>query len=227
MSDNAAPTAEAPQPVANLSVEQGQYTWSPNPLILVVSGPSAAGKDVLIAELRRRYDSLHFVVTATSREARPGERHGVDYYFLSRQEFEERLERGEFLENAVIYDDRYGVLSSELTDALNGGRDVVMRVDVQGARTLRRLLPDAVFVFVLAESEQEHLRRLRDRGSEDNRSLEKRMARVRQEIAALPEFDYVIVNRCGHLEDAVCTLCAIFDAEKARVHQRRQRVGRQ
>lgn len=212
--------------VPNLSVAQGQYAWQPNPLVMVVSGPSAAGKDALIAGLRSRHESMHFVVSATSRCARPGERHGVDYYFISREEFEARLGQGEFLENAQVYGDRYGVLRRQVTDALAEGRDVVMRVDVQGARTLRRLLPDAVFVFVLAESEEAHLRRLRDRGSEDGKSVEVRTAKLRQELAQLPEFDYVIVNRSGQLEEAVCTLCAIYDAEKARVHQRQQRVGR-
>jgi guanylate kinase len=227
MSEGGVPLSSASAPLPNLSVADGRYTWTPNPLVMVVSGPSAAGKDALIMGLRQRREAVHFVVTATSRCPREGEHHGVDYHFLSPEEFEARLGRGEFLENARVYEHRYGVLRRELTDPLADGRDVVMRVDVQGAKTLRGLLPDAIFVFVLAESEQEHLRRLRDRGSEDEQSLEHRMARLRQELSHLPQFDYVIVNRCGRLDDAVCTLCAIYDAEKARVHQRRQRVGQQ
>lgn len=203
----------------------GAFCWRPHPLIVVVSGPSGAGKDAAISGLRRLRPDIHFVVTATSRCPREGETHGVDYYFLSRHEFEERLARGEFIEHARVYDDHYGVLRRELTHAIDGGRDVIMRVDVQGARTLRRLLPDAVFLFMLADSEQEHMRRLRSRGSETEDSLKVRQEKLRRELEHLPEFDYVVLNRQGRLEETVEQLLAVFRAEKSRVGQRCQRIG--
>ena len=200
----------------------GLVAWQPNPLVIVISGPSGAGKDAVIERLLALDDSSHFVVTATSRPRRQGECDGVHYHFFSAEEFERRLGLGEFLEHALIYGDHYGVLRRELTDALDRGEDVVVRVDVQGARTLRSLLPEAVFVFVVAESEEELLRRLHDRGSEDEQSLARRGAKLRQELSCLADFDYVVVNRRDCLEEAVQQLVAIMTAEKLRV---RQRVG--
>lgn len=223
MSEGQAAEVCARPSVRSFRTDDGRYIWEPNPLVVVVSGPSGAGKDAVIAGLRQKRPSMHFVVTATSRPPRPSERHGVDYYFLPRDEFERRLECGEFLENDEHFGHLYGVLRSELSDALARGHDVVLRVDVKGAATLRGLLPEAVFVFVMAESEQEHLRRLQGRGSEGSEALDARLARLKQEVACLPDFDYVVVNRCGRLEEAISTLDCIVCAEKARVHRGRQR----
>jgi len=215
MSEMEAPHTCA-HPGARSSCES-EYLGRPSPLVIVVSGPSGAGKDAVIAGLREKRPSMHFVVTATSREPRATECHGVDYYFISRAEFETGLAEGRFLEWDEHFGNLYGVPRDEVTDALSCGQDVVMRVDVKGARTLRGLLPEAVFVFVIAESEQEHLRRLQARGSEDEDALARRIARLQQEMACLPEFDYVVVNRCGRLDEAVSLLDSIVCAEKARV----------
>ena len=210
--------------VAALREQNGVFVWQPEPLVLVISGPSGAGKDSVVRRLCEMNPNLHFVVTATSRPMRPGERDGVDYHFLTREEFARRLDRGEFIEHAIVYGEHKGVLRSELTDALARGTDVIMRVDVQGARALKHMLPDAVFVFVIAESEEEHLHRLRLRGSEDEQSLSDRRAKLREEMACLPEFDYLIINRRGCLDETAKQLLAITTAEKSRVRQRRQRV---
>jgi guanylate kinase len=203
----------------------GSRAWQPRPLIIIVSGPSGAGKDAVVQGLLARNDSLHFVVTATTRQPRAGEKDGVDYHFLGREEFERRLAAGEFLENALVYGEHRGVLRRELTDALASGRDVIMRVNVDGARAMRRLLPDAVFVFLIAESAEVLLRRMDRRGSESEQSLAGRQAELARELACLPEFDYAIVNRRDALDEAVCHLQAIITAEKLRVRQPIQRVG--
>ena len=200
------------------------YPHQHEPLLVVISGPSGAGKDSVIKSMKARGVPFHFVVTATSRQRRPGEREGVDYRFLAPEEFQRRLRCGDFIEHAVVYGDHYGVPKGELMGALAAGRNAVLRVDVQGARTLRRLLPDAIFVFVMAESEDEHLRRLRRRGSETEQTLQHRAAKLRHELTYLPEFDYLVVNRRCRLEEAAAQLEAIATAERNRVARQQQRV---
>ncbi len=205
--------------VASFRANESGFLWEPSPVVVVISGPSGAGKDSVIRRLQERHGAMHFVVTATSRPPRPGEIAGRDYHFFSREEFAERVARGEFLEHALVYGDYKGVPRWEITDALASGQDVVMRVDVQGARTLRRVLPEAVFVFIMAESEEEHLRRLHGRGSEDERSLAARRDRLWQEIGHLHEFDYVVINRRDGLDQAADDVSSIILAEKLRVRR--------
>jgi len=222
---SAPPAAVTCEATPQLRYVDGTYLWQPTPLVIVLSGPSGAGKDAVVRRLLELGSGFHFVVTATSRQARPGERDGVDYHFLTDEEFERRLAGGEFLENAVVFGNHRGVLRRELADALASGKDAVMRVNVDGARTLRRLLPDAVFVFLLAESEEELLRRMGERGSESAQSFADRQAELRRELGCMPEFDYVIINRRSCLDEAVRQLMALVTAEKLRVRQRRQSVG--
>jgi len=208
-----------PIDVPGLSVTQGHLDWTPGPLVLVVSGPSGAGKDSVVRRLQERHGSLHFVVTATSRRPREGETAGQDYHFFSCDEFKDRVARGEFLEHALVYGEHKGVPRWEITRALDSGEDAVLRVDVQGARSLRQALPEAVFVFVMAESEEEHLRRLLKRGSQKEESFEARRARLWDEIGHLPEFDYLVVNRRDGLDQAADDMLAIIRAEKSRVRR--------
>jgi guanylate kinase len=164
---------------------------------------------------------LHFVVTMTTRPPRPGEEDGKDYIFVSEEEFERVLREGGFLENAVVYGHRYGVPKEQVKKALESGKDVVMRVDVQGARTLRRLVPEAVFIFLIPASEEELVRRLRARSTEDEKDLELRLAIAREEMKSLEEFDYVVINADGRLDEAVQKVMAIITAEKCRTKPRR------
>lgn len=207
--------------VAGLREDQGHLLWEPRPVVLVVSGPSGAGKDSVIRRLQQRHGSLHFVVTATSREPRDHEVPGRDYHFFSHEEFAARIARGEFLEHAEVYGQYKGVPKWEITEALDCGEDVVMRVDVQGARTLRQALPEAVFVFIMAESEEEHLRRLVDRRSENEMSLAARRDLLWHEIGCLKEFDYLVINRRDGIDRAAEDMMAIIAAERLRVHHRR------
>lgn len=192
----------------------------PPPLVAVVSGPSGVGKDAVIRRLQEKRPDLHFVVTATSRPRRPGEVHGVDYFFVSREEFEAWIAGGQLLEHAVVYGEYKGIPRAQVEEALARGTDVILRVDVQGAETMRRLLPGLISVFLVAESEAELVARLVDRKTESAERMAVRVATAREEMARVGEFDYVVVNRDGAMEDTVATIESILVAEKARVARR-------
>ena len=166
-------------------------------------------------------DAFYFVVTATTREPRGGEVHGRDYFFISHDEFARMIEEDELLEYAIVYNDYKGVPKQQIRDALNSGRDVIMRVDVQGAATIRKLVPDAIFIFLTAESEEALVNRLRERKSETAEGLNLRIATARQEMKRVQEFDYCVVNAEGQQERAVATILSIIESEHHRVEQRR------
>jgi guanylate kinase len=196
------------------------YDFKANPLLIVISGPSGAGKDAVIKRMKERGCPIHFIVTATTRPRRPGEVDGEDYFFLSREEFTGMIEAGEFLEHATVYGDYKGIPKSQVRQALVGGQDAIVRVDVQGAATVRSIIPEALFIFLTTSSEQEMSNRLRQRKTETPEELELRLATAREEIKRLAEFDYVVVNRDGALDQTVDTIAAIITAEKCRVRQR-------
>ncbi len=193
----------------------------PEPLLVVISGPSGVGKDSVIQRMKERNLPFHFVVTATTRPPRPGERHGVDYFFVSREEFAEMIEKGELLEYALVYNDYKGIPKEQVRRALASGKDVVMRIDVQGAATVRRLCPEAVLIFLTTESEEELVRRLQKRKTESPEDLKLRIATARKELERLSEFDYVVVNREGRLDEAVDVIVAIITAEHHRIPHRK------
>ncbi|XP_042383859.1 guanylate kinase 2, chloroplastic/mitochondrial-like [Zingiber officinale] len=201
------------------------FSPPPNPLILVVSGPSGVGKDAVIKRLLEVRDGLHFVVTATSRPQRPGEVDGKDYYFVSKEEFLSMIERDELLEHAIVYGDYKGIPKKQIRDYLAKGFDIVLRVDIQGAATLRSVLGDsAVFIFLVAESEEALVKRLVSRKTETPEMLLIRVATAREEVRHMKEFDYVVTNAEGKLNNAVKLVESIIDAEKARIHSRNIRI---
>ena len=191
------------------------------PLLIVISGPSGVGKDTVLQILKERGLGFHFVVTATARPPRPGEVHGVDYFFLSNDEFADLLERGELLEHAVVYGDYKGIPKQQVRDALASGQDVIMRIDVQGAATIKELVPDALLIFLTTSSEAELVDRLLQRKTETPEGLKLRIATARQEMRRLEEFDYCVVNPDLRLKEAVDTILAIIQAEHHRVQPRR------
>lgn len=197
------------------------WTLPRYPLLIVISGPAGVGKDSVLRRMKELGYPFHFVVTATDRPPRPGEVHGVDYFFLSTEEFL-RLEReGELLEHAVVYGEHKGVPKQQVRDAFASGKDVIMRVDVQGAATIRRLAPEAVLIFLTAESKDELVRRLKGRGTETPEKLAERVEKMEWEMSRMQEFDYVVVNRDGELDRTVAQIAAIVEAEHCRVHPRR------
>jgi len=200
--------------------EDSLYKRPVYPVLLVISGPSGVGKDTIARQLiDRRPDNFYFVVTATTRSPRVGEVDGQDYFFMSNDEFARMIENDDLLEYAVVYNDFKGIPKQQIRDALKSGRDVIMRVDVQGAATIRKLVPNAVSVFLMSESEDELERRLRERKSESGDSLNLRIATARQEMKRTGEFDYFVVNAEGAQEKAVQQIMSIIEAQHCRVNQ--------
>lgn len=193
----------------------------PEPLLIVISGPSGVGKDSVIQRMKERNLPFHFVVTATTRPARSNEVHGVDYFFLSSDDFAEMIEQGELLEYAIVYNDYKGIPKQQVRDALASGKDVVMRIDVQGAATIRELSPGALLIFLTTDTEDEMVNRLRQRKSETPEGLRLRIATARQELKRVGEFDYVVVNREDRLDETVDIINAIIQAEHHRVVPRK------
>jgi guanylate kinase len=191
------------------------------PLLIVISGPSGVGKDTILQRMKERNLPFHFVVTATTRPARPNETHGVDYFFVSHDEFAQLIEQDELLEYAIVYNDYKGIPKEQVRQALASGKDVVMRVDVQGAATIRKLCPDVLLVFLTTQDEAEMVGRLKERKTETPEGLKLRIATARQELKRLAEFDYVVVNRQCQLDDTVDTILAIIHAEHHRVTPRK------
>lgn len=200
------------------------YAWSESPLLIVISGPSGVGKDAVVRRMKERGVDFHFVITATSRSPRAEEQHGVDYFFVSEAEFGELIARDELLEHAVVYGQYKGIPKQQVRDALASGKDVVMRLDVQGAATVKRLVPDAVLIFLSAASEEELVSRLRLRQTESPEQLQQRIETARREMACLDVFDYVVVNADSALDMAVDRILAIIQAEHSRVHPRKVKL---
>jgi guanylate kinase len=190
-------------------------------LLIVISGPSGVGKDTVIQRMKERNLPFHFVVTAATRASRSGEVDGVDYFFVTHDEFARMIEQGELIEYAIVYNDYKGIPKSQVRAALGSGKDVVMRLDVQGAATVRKLYPGALLIFLTTQDEEEMIRRLKQRKTETPEGLALRIATARQELKRLYEFDYVIVNRDCHLDETVDTILAIIHAEHHRVEPRK------
>jgi guanylate kinase len=189
----------------------------PKPVLVIISGPSGVGKDVTLNLMKEQGAPFYFVVTATTRPIRPNEVNGVDYHFVTMGEFAEMITQGELLEYAVVYGDYKGIPKKHLRQALESGQDVIMRIDVQGAATMRKLIPNAVTIFLTAENEDELVRRLNERKTEPPDQLKMRIATARQEMRSVIEFDYMVVNREDQLQDTVNQVLAIIQAEKTRV----------
>ncbi|MDX1416724.1 MAG: guanylate kinase [Candidatus Promineifilaceae bacterium] len=196
------------------------YECNSYPTMVVISGPSGVGKDTVAREvIKRRPEDFYFVVTAASREPRPGEVHGRDYFFVSNDEFARMIDENELLEYAIVYREYKGIPKQQIRDALESGKNVIMRVDVQGAATVRKLIPNAITVFLVTPSEEDLVKRLTERASEDQKGLKLRIATARKEMERIEEFDYCVVNADSRVDCAVDTILSIVDAARSRVHQ--------
>lgn len=189
-------------------------------MLVVLSGPSGVGKDAVVDRMKKLGRSFHYVVTATTRPKRTREKNGVDYHFLSRKKFQQMIDKHQFLEWANVYGNYYGVPKEEITSALSKGVDTIIKVDVQGAATIKRILPQAVFIFLMPPSAEELDKRLRKRHSESSTDLALRLEKAKEEIESLPMFDYVITSRQNKLDEVVAQIDTIVAAEKRRVEPR-------
>lgn len=189
------------------------------PRVFIISGPSGVGKDTVIEQLRAVYPDAAYVVTATTRPMRAGEIDGVHYRFMSKDDFLDGLGENDFIENAMVYDNHYGVPRSPIVDGMAAGRHVIIKVDVTGAATLRELITNTISIFLAPESMPELLDRLRSRKTDDPDVLMKRFRTASHELERAAEFDYVVFNEAGKLNDALHQICHIIDTEQRRVHQ--------
>ena len=194
---------------------------SPGPLLVIISGPSGAGKDAVVLALKRLGRPWYFPVTATTRSPRGSEVDGVDYIFMGQAQFEGLLEQGGFLEHAEVYGNRYGVPREQVSQALARGQTVVLKVDIQGTASIKRLAPDAVSIMIAPGSVEELRVRLVRRGTDAGAAIERRLTSAAAEMRRTDVFDHKVLNADGKLEEAVACVEAIIHAEQRRVPPRR------
>ena len=194
------------------------------PILVVISGVSGVGKDALLSRMRELKHPYHFMVTATTRPQRVGEQDGKDYIFVSKERFLQMIRDDELLEWAQVYGNSYGVPRLDAKQALERGQDVIIKIDVQGAATIRSKAPDSVLIFLAPPSIDDLEHRLRERKTESPSVLELRIETAKEEMKQEPAFDYVVVNHNGRLDEAVAEVEAIITAEKRRIPPRRVKI---
>ncbi len=199
---------------------ESPFSQTPRPLLIVLSGLSGAGKDVVLNRMKESDYSFEHITTVTTRPPRENEVDDVDYHFIEKQEFRKMIARNELLEWATVYDNYYGVPRKPVKQALERGQDVIVKVDVQGAATIKKILPQAVFIFLTPPLIEEAVSRLEKRSTESAKSLELRKKTAEEEIKQLPIFDYIVFNRQDEIDRAVADIAAIISTEKHRVTPR-------
>lgn len=195
-------------------------TAEKRPLLIVLTGPSGAGKDVILTRMKELDYPLQYITTVTTRPRRAKERDNVDYHFISMERFQEMIAGNELLEWANVYGNWYGVPKKPVKQALDKGQDIIVRVDVQGAASIKKILPQAVFIFLMPSSMEELALRLKQRHTESPFDLALRLKTAEEEIKQLPLFDYMVVNKRDKIALAVSEIKAIITAEKSRVNPR-------
>jgi len=195
--------------------------YHPQPLLIVISGPTAVGKDAVIKLMFERKFPIHFVVTATNRPRRQTEVDGVDYFFVTTERFQHLIDNNELIEYSWVYNAYKGIPRNQVEQALSSGKDVILRIDTQGARKIRQLYPECVQIFLIPKSEEELLERIRKRGTEDEEQVRNRLATATEELQCIANFDYIVVNENNYLDRTVETISSIIDAEHHRVHPKR------
>jgi len=190
------------------------------PLVIVLSGPSGVGKDAVLTRMKESGYPLEYITTVTTRPQRTTERNDIDYHFISMERFQEMTEHQEFLEWAKVYGNWYGVPKQPVKQALDKGQDIMVKVDIQGATTIKKILPQAVFIFLSPPSIEELATRLKQRYTESLSDLALRIKTAEEEIKQLPLFDYVVVNKQDEIDLAISHIKAIITAEKCRVAPR-------
>ncbi len=204
------------------ATDGSQLPFNPpiKPLFIIISGPSGVGKDAVLARMKGLGYPLKYITTLTTRPRRPNERNNIDYRFVSMERFQEMIENNDLLEWAKVYGNWYGVPKEEVKQALDKGQDIVVKVDIQGAATIKKVLPQAIFIFLMPPSMEELLIRLKQRHTELPSDLALRLKTAEEEMKQLPLFDYIVVNRWDEIDLAVSGIKAIITAEKCRVTPR-------
>lgn len=191
------------------------------PLMIVISGPSGVGKDSVLRAMKTSELLIHHVVTVNTRAPRPDEQEGVDYFFVSREKFEDMIANNELIEYSHVYDDYKGVPKSQIQDALDSGKDVVLRLDVQGAEKIKKIYPQAISIFLLPSNQNDWYKRLGGRRLGNEKDLDKRIMTVKDELVKAREFDYLVVNEQNKLSQTVQMIEAIITAEHLRAKPRK------
>ncbi len=201
---------------------KGQAWLQPvvRPLLIVLSSPSGAGKDAVLSRLKQSGLPLEYITTVTTRPRRASERDNVDYHFIPKDRFEQMVKNDELLEWANVYGNWYGVPRPAVKQTLARGQDAIVKVDVQGATAIKKILPQAVFVFLIPPSRGELVTRLEQRRTESPAELARRLEQIEEEIKQLSQFDYLVINRRDEIDAAVSDIKAIITAEKCRVAPR-------
>ncbi len=191
-----------------------------NPLLIVLSGLSGSGKDAVLTGLKKSGFPLEFIITTTTRPRRASEQDGEHYHFVSETEFQKLIDGNQLIEWASVYGNLYGVPGKPVKEALKNGKDVIVKIDVQGAETIKKKFPQAVFIFLTTPSMEDLVLRLRQRQTEKQSEMDLRLQTAANELKKLSIFDYIVVNHQGELERAVAEIEAIITAEKCRVTPR-------
>lgn len=199
---------------------QSAFDRRAGPLLFILSGPSGVGKDAVLARLKASDLPLKYVTTLTTRPRRAKEKDNIDYHFVSEEKFQQMIKNNELLERANVYGNWYGVPKEAVKQALSRGHDVMLKTDIQGVANIKKILPQAISIFLMPSSMDELQRRLRQRRTESAFNLSRRLMIADQEMKELARFDYVVINREGEIEQAVADIKAIVTAEKCRVKPR-------
>jgi len=198
-------------------------TGNPSGSLIVISGPSGAGKGTIVKALLDQYPSIHYSVSATTRAPREGEVNGVNYWFVSREEFLKMRERDELLEWAEVYGNFYGTPRRRVMEAIARGHDIILEIDPQGAMKIKDRFPAAVFVYIMPPSPRELTKRIRGRGTESQEAIRCRLNSVADELRYVHEYDYLVIN--DNLKEATADVASIIRAEKWRVKRNVHMIG--
>lgn len=199
---------------------QPPLNLSPRPLLIVLSGPSGVGKDAILTRMREFGYPLEYITTVTTRPRRASERDHIDYHFISAEKFQNMIKHDKLLEWANVYGNWYGVPKEPVKLALDSGQDTIVKVDIQGVDAIKKILPQAVFIFLMPPSKEELKLRLKQRHTESSFDLGLRIKTAEEELKQLSLFDYVVFSRRGEINRAVSDIAAIITAEKCRITPR-------
>ena len=199
---------------------QPQLNRPARPLLIVLSGPSGVGKDAVLTRMKELGYPLKYITTLTTRPQRPNERNSIDYHFVSMERFQEMIKNKELLEWANVYGNWYGVPKEPVKQALDKREDVIIKVDIQGAATIKKVVPQAIFIFLAPPSMEDLNMRLKHRHTESPSDLSLRLKTAEEEMRQLHLFDYIVVNRWNEIDLAVSSIESVITAEKCRVTPR-------